>query len=256
MEISLDGKAALVTGGSRGIGLATARALAGAGARVMISSRKQQALDDAAAGIGSELGVKVETFAANAGDPEGVRSCVAACTQRLGAVDILVANAATNPYMGPLVGIDVARAAKTAQVNQLGVLVWVQQAWEMWMKDHGGAVVNMASIGGMSVEPGLGYYNVTKAAVIHLTRNLAAELAPSVRVNAIAPGLVKTDFARALWEGAEDLISAHVPLGRLGEPEDVANAVVFLASDAASWITGHILVVDGGMMVGGHQISG
>ncbi len=251
---------ALVTGGSRGIGLATARALVGVGARVMISSRKQEALDAAAAGIaadlGAELGVGVETFVANAGDPDAVHSCVEACVERLGAVDVLVNNAATNPYMGPLVEIDVPRALKTAQVNQLGVLLWVQQAWELWMKDHGGAVVNMASIGGMSVEPGLGYYNVTKAAVIHMTRHLAAELAPAVRVNAVAPGVVKTDFARALWEGAEELIAAHVPLGRLGEPEDVAKAVVFLASDAASWITGHTLVVDGGTTVGAHQISG
>ncbi len=252
MRISLDGKVALVTGGSRGIGFAAARALADAGARVMISSRKADALQRAAA----EIDRKVEYFAANAGDPDAIQRCVEACVERLGSIDVLVNNAATNPYMGPLVDLDAARAEKTARVNQLGVLLWVQEVWRMGMSDSGGAVINMASIGGMSVEPGLGYYNITKAAVIHMTRHLAAELAPTVRVNAIAPGVVKTDFARALWEGAEAFIASHIPLGRLGEPEDIAKAVVFLASDAASWITGHTLVVDGGTLVGSHQLSG
>jgi NAD(P)-dependent dehydrogenase (short-subunit alcohol dehydrogenase family) len=245
MELRLDGKVALVTGGSRGIGKAIAAAYAAAGARVMISSRKQEALDEAAADIGGD----VATYAANAGEPDQAEACVAACVDRLGALDILVNNAATNPYMGPLMGLDVPRAEKTARVNQLGVLVWTQLAHRAWLADHGGSVINISSVGGLSTESTIAYYNVTKAAVLHLTRQLAAELAPGTRVNAIAPGLVKTDFARALWEPNEASLGRHTPLGRIGEPEDIAHAALFLASDAASWITGATLVVDGGALI-------
>ncbi len=245
MELRLDGKVALVTGGSRGIGKAIAAAYASAGARVMISSRKADALEVAA----KEIVGDVEWFAANVGEADQAEACITACIERLGGLDILVNNAATNPYMGPLMNIDRSRAEKTVQVNQTAVLSWSQLAWEAAMKDKGGSIINMASIGGMATEPMIGYYNVTKAAVIHLTKQMAAELAPSVRVNAIAPGLVKTDFARALWQPAEDAIAAHTPLRRLGEPEDIANAALFLASDAASWITGHTLVVDGGALI-------
>ncbi|HZD66371.1 MAG TPA: SDR family oxidoreductase [Acidimicrobiales bacterium] len=246
MEIRLDGKVALVTGASRGIGRAIATAFADAGAAVLISSRKPDALAEAAQGMPG----RVSWYEANAGDPAAAEACVAAAVDRLGGLDILVNNAATNPYLGPLMGLDESRAAKTVQVNQQAVVTWTQAAWKASMAERGGAVVNMASIGGMSVEPGIGWYNVTKAAVIQLTRQLAGELAPGVRVNALAPGLVKTDMARALWEPNEETIAGHLPLGRLGEPEDVARAALFLASDAASWITGHTLVVDGGAMVG------
>lgn len=245
MELRLDDKVALITGGSRGIGKAIAVAYASAGARVMISSRKADALEVAA----KEMSGDVEWFAANVGEPDQAEACITACMERLGGLDILVNNAATNPYMGPLMNIDRSRADKTVQVNQTAVLSWSQLAWEAAMKDKGGSIINMASIGGMATEPMIGYYNVTKAAVIHLTKQMAAELAPSVRVNAIAPGLVKTDFARALWQPAEDAIASHTPLRRLGEPEDIANAALFLASDAASWITGHTLVVDGGALI-------
>lgn len=245
MELRLDGKVALVTGGSRGIGKAIAEAYARAGARVMISSRKADALDAAA----KEMTGEVTWFAANAGEPDQAEACIAACVERFGGLDILVNNAATNPYMGALMNIDRSRAEKTVQVNQYAVLMWTQLAWEASMKDHGGSVVNLASVGGMATEPMIGYYNVTKAAVIHLTKQLAAEMAPRVRVNAIAPGLVKTDFARALWQPAEEAIAAHTPLKRLGEPEDIAGAALFLVSDAASWVTGHTLVVDGGALI-------
>ena len=245
MEIRLDGKTALVTGGSRGIGRATAAAMAESGANVMISSRKADALAEAA----SSMAGKVAWFEANAGDPDAADACVAATIEQFGAVDILVNNAATNPYMGPLMDIDVSRADKTYQVNQRGVLVWTQCAWRRWMREHGGSVINIASIGGLAVDPGIAYYNVTKAAVIHLSKNMAGEMAPKVRVNVIAPGLVKTDMARALWEPNEAAIGRAMPLGRLGEPEDIAAAAVFLASDAASWVTGEIFVIDGGAMV-------
>jgi NAD(P)-dependent dehydrogenase (short-subunit alcohol dehydrogenase family) len=245
MELRLDGKTALVTGGSRGIGRAIAAAFAEAGAQVMISSRKADALEAAAAGMKGE----VAWFAANAGDPEATDACVTATVERFGAVDILVNNAATNPYMGPLMGLDVSRADKTTQVNQRAILTWTQCAWRASMEQRGGSVINISSVGGLTVDPGIAYYNVTKAAVIHLSKNLAGELAPKVRVNVIAPGLVKTDMARALWEPNEVAIARSMPLKRLGEPEDIANAAVFLASDAASWITGATLVIDGGAMV-------
>jgi NAD(P)-dependent dehydrogenase (short-subunit alcohol dehydrogenase family) len=245
MELRLDDKVALVTGGSRGIGKAIAAAFAEASARVMISSRKPDALEAAAADMKGE----VEWFAANAGEEDQAAACVDATVDRLGGLDILVNNAAANPYFGPMVDIDRSRADKTVQVNQWALVMWSRLAWHASMKERGGSILNLASIGGMSVEPGIGYYNVTKAAVIHLTKQLAVELAPGVRVNAIAPGLVKTDFARALWEPAGDHVAERLPLRRLGEPEDIAGAAVFLASDAASWITGHTLVVDGGALV-------
>ena len=211
----------------------------------MLSSRKADALREAA----SEMTGEVETFAANAGDPEAAAACVAATVDRFGAVDILVNNAATNPYFGPAVDIDLGRYDKTWDVNVRGLLAWTQEAHRTWMAEHGGAVLNLASVGGMSVEQGIGIYNTTKAAVIHLTKVLASELGPAVRVNAIAPGLVKTDMARALWEAHEDAIARRTPLRRLGVPDDIAGAALFLVSDLASWITGHTLVVDGGALV-------
>lgn len=213
----------------------------------MLSSRKQDALDEAAAGMDGE----VATFAANAGDPDQAAACVAATVERFGRVDVLVNNAATNPYMGPAIDIDLARYDKTFQVNLRGPLVWTQLAHRASMAEHGGSVVNIASIGGLAVEPSIGIYNTTKAAIIYLTRTLAAELGPGVRVNAIAPGLVKTDMARALWEPHEEALARRLPTGRLGVPEDIAGAALFLASDLASWVTGHTLVVDGGALVAG-----
>jgi NAD(P)-dependent dehydrogenase (short-subunit alcohol dehydrogenase family) len=252
-EISLEGKAALVTGASRGIGAAIARAYAAAGAAVLLTSRRQEALDEVAADIVAAGADKdrVVAYAAHAGEPDQIAGCVAAAVERLGSLDILVNNAATNPYMGPAVDIDLPRFDKTWQVNYRGPVVWVQEAWQAWMREHGGVVVNMASTGGLTVAPGIGHYDVTKAALIHLTRTFAHELAPGVRVNAIAPGLVKTDFARALWEPNEAAVSRGVPLRRLGEPEDIANTALFLASDLASWITGQTIVVDGGSLLNG-----
>lgn len=249
MDMRLDGKVALVTGASRGIGKAIAAAFASSGASVMLSSRKQDALELAASEIRPGGDGRVEVFAANAGDPEAAAACVEATMARFGAIDLLVNNAATNPYMGAMIDIDLPRLDKTHDVNLRGPFVWSQLVWRAHMAESGGSILNVSSIGGMMVETALGHYNVTKAALIHLTRSLAKELAPSVRVNAIAPGLVKTDMARALWEANEREMSEVVPLKRLGEPDDVAGAAVFLSSDAASWITGTTLVVDGGMLL-------
>ncbi len=251
MELRLDGKTALVTGASRGIGQAIALSFASAGASVMISSRNADALTESAALITAATGDRageVDWRVANAGDPDQAADCVAATVERFGAVDILVNNAATNPYYGPIIEIDTPRADKTVRVNQTGYLEWAQAAWRLGMSDRGGAILNLSSIGGLSVEGGIGWYNVTKAAVIHLTRQLAGELGPQVRVNALAPGLVKTEFARALWEPAEESIARRLPLRRLGEPADIAASALFLCSDAASWITGHTLVIDGGAL--------
>ena len=248
MELSLTNKTALVTGGSRGIGLGIAARFLQAGANVMISSRTAEDLADAAATLVRD-GAPEERVAwtvAHVGRPEDAQTCVAATVAQFGGIDILVNNAGTNPYFGPLIDIDLVRAQKTFEVNQLSVLVWTAAAVKAGLK---GSVINVASVGGLEVEPGIGWYNVTKAAVLHLTRQLSFELAPDVRVNALAPGLVKTRLAAALWEGpGEDRIAANVPLRRLGLPDDVATAALFLASDAASWVTGETFVVDGGTM--------
>ena len=246
MELRLDGKVALVTGASKGIGKAIAAEFAASGASVMLSSRKPDALESAAA----EMKGEVAWHAANAGRPDEAEAAVEATIERFGRVDVLVNNAATNPYMGPAIDIDLPRYDKTIEVNLRGPLVWTQLAWNRWMKEHGGTVLNIASIGGLTFGGGIGIYDNTKAALIHLTGHLAAELSPGVRVNAIAPGLVKTDFARALWEPAEELVAKRTPLHRLGVPEDIAAGALYLCSDAASWVTGHTLVIDGGALLG------
>jgi NAD(P)-dependent dehydrogenase (short-subunit alcohol dehydrogenase family) len=245
VDVRLDGRVALITGASRGIGLAIAQEFAASGARVMISSRKPDALEAAVATIDGEAA----WHAANAGDPAEAEACVTATMERFGSVDVLVNNAATNPYMGKTIDIDRPRLDKTISVNWAGPLTWTQLAWRASMQEHGGAVLNIASVGGMSVETSIGAYNATKAALLHLTRTLAAELAPGVRVNAIAPGLVKTDMARALWEPNEAAIAKVMPLRRLGEPTDIAHAATFLASDHANWITGTTVIVDGGALL-------
>ena len=246
----LDGKVALITGASKGIGLGMATAYAREGAAVMLSSRKQDALDEAARGIEALVpGARLATFAANAGEPDQAEACVAATIDRLGGIDVLINNAATNPVMGRTIDADLDAWDKTFRVNVRGALVWAQLAWRSTMEANGGCVINISSVGGIAGTSGIGAYNITKAAIIHLTKVLAVEMAPQVRVNAIAPGLVKTDFARALWEPAGDAAGRGLPLGRLGEPDDIAGSAVFLASDAARWITGHVLVVDGGALV-------
>jgi NAD(P)-dependent dehydrogenase (short-subunit alcohol dehydrogenase family) len=250
LATGLAGKTALITGASRGIGKATAEALAAQGCNVVLSSRKQEALDEVAAEIrAAHPGAGVLPKAAHVADEEAARACVEAAVAEFGGVDVLVNNAATSPYFGPMVDLDAARAEKTVQVNQFAVVLWTQLAWKLSMAGRGGTIINIASVGGMVTEHGIGYYNATKAAVIHLTRQFAMELAPSVRVNAVAPGLVKTHLAKALWEENEEQIAKFMPLGRLGEPEDIAKAVVFLSGDTSSWMTGQTMVVDGGATV-------
>ncbi|HEX4721540.1 MAG TPA: SDR family oxidoreductase [Pseudonocardiaceae bacterium] len=250
MTTGLAGKTALVTGASRGIGRAIAFALAGEGANVVLSSRRQESLEKVAAEItAAHPSAKVLAKAAHVGEPEQARACVDATVAEFGSLDVLVNNAGTNPYYGPLVDIDMPRAEKTVQVNQTSIVLWTQLAWHASMSERGGTILNIASIGGLSTEPGIGYYNATKAAVIHLTRQFAAELAPRVRVNAIAPGVVRTQLAKALWENFEPQLNASLPLGRIGEPDDIAAPALFLLGDDSAWITGQTLVVDGGAMI-------
>ncbi|RBM18813.1 3-oxoacyl-ACP reductase [Prauserella sp. PE36] len=248
-QFALAGRVALVTGGSKGIGLATATLLTEAGAQVAVASRDAGHLDAAVEEIVRACpGAEPGRYVVNAGEASQAEATVQAVLEDFGRIDILVNNAATNPYYGPVTGIDVARAAKTVQVNLIGPVFWTRYVCDAWMSAHGGAIVNMASLGAYIVEPGAGFYAVTKAGLVHLTTQLAAELGPAVRVNAIAPGVVKTDMARVLWEGREKQLAARLPLRRLGVPRDIANTVLFLVSDASSWMTGQTLVVDGGAM--------
>ncbi|WP_217576446.1 SDR family oxidoreductase [Streptomyces sp. GbtcB7] len=240
-------RTALVTGASRGIGLAVARAFLDRGMRVCITARNQEALDKAAAGLGAPDSVLA--LAGSSSDPEHRAVAVARTMGRFGSVDILVNHAGINPTYGPLVGADLNVVQKTLATNVVAPLGWVQEVHRAWMGEHGGAVVNIGSIAGLRPQLGLGAYVTSKAALLHLTRQLAFELGPDIRVNAVVPALVRTKFAAALYDGNEPALLAHYPLGRLGRAEDVASAVAFLASDEAQWITGESLVVDGGLLV-------
>jgi dehydrogenase/reductase SDR family member 4 len=248
----LSGKVALVTGSTRGIGKAIAEELARAGARVAISSRKA----DACAAVGAEFeraGYEVLARPCNVSRKEDLQSLVdATCAKWGGRIDAVVANAATNPYYGPLTGISDEAFDKIVANNVKSVLWLAAMTLPVMASQGGGSFTLVGSIGGLLANTVIGAYGVSKAAGHHLVRNLAAEWGPkSVRVNAIAPGLIKTDFARALWEDearrAERI--AATPLRRLGEPRDIAGIAVFLASDAAAFITGQCIVADGGVSI-------
>jgi NAD(P)-dependent dehydrogenase (short-subunit alcohol dehydrogenase family) len=247
-RFDLKGRVALVTGASRGIGSATAEALAEQGAQVVLSSRKQADLDDEAARINARFPEQAVGIAAHAGRPEDLKQLVEEVMKRFSRIDILVNNAATNPYFGPVLGAELAAWDKTFEVNLRGIFILTKLVYEASMEQHGGAIVNVSSVGGLRPGLGLGVYNITKAGVIMLTRQLARELGPKVRVNAVAPGLVKTRFAEALWgnEAILDRVVSSNPMGRIGVPDEIAGAVVFLVSDAASYVNGEVLVIDGG----------
>jgi NAD(P)-dependent dehydrogenase (short-subunit alcohol dehydrogenase family) len=247
-RFDLTGRVALITGASRGIGSAIATALVEQGAQVVISSRKQADLDEEAARINALYPERATAIAAHAGRPEDLELLVSSVMERFGHIDILVNNAATNPSFGPVLSADLAAWDKTFEVNLRGVFILTKLVYEAWMETHGGAVVNVASVGGIRPSLGLGVYNVTKAGVIMLTRQLARELGGKVRVNGVAPGLIKTRFAEALWGNEailERIVSAN-PMGRIGLPDEVAGVVAFLASDAASYVNGEVIVIDGG----------
>lgn len=250
MDVRLDDKVAIVTGGSRGIGQGIAEEFLRSGATgVVVTSRRQENAEQAAAAIAEATGRgdAVEAVVARADSREDADRTVALAVERFGSCDILVNNAGTNPSPGMLADVEQAAVDKTWQVNQMGPLLWAQAAWHGWMGANGGTIINTASLGGLRPGAVLGAYNVSKAALIFMTRQMALEMAPGVRVNAVAPAVVKTRLSAMLWTGNEAGAAAMHPLNRLGEVEDVANAVTFLASDKASWITGVTLPIDGGV---------
>lgn len=250
MEVTVEGKVALVTGASRGIGLATALGFATSGATgVAITARSQENVDAAkaelvAAGVEPD---RILALAARADSEESAAEAVAATVDAFGSLDILVNNAGTNPAAGGLMEVDMGALDKTWAVNLRAPLLWVREAYKGWMGANGGSIVNVASVAGLRPSPFMGAYNVSKAGLIHLTRQLAHELAPKIRVNAVAPAVVRTRLAGMLLQD-EALTARMHPLGRVGEPEDVANLIVFLASDSASWMTGAVVPVDGGVV--------
>ena len=247
-RFDLTGRAALVTGASRGIGSAIANALAEQGARVALSSRKQGDLDAEAGRINEKFPDSAVAIAAHAGREEDLERLVKDVMERFGRIDILVNNAATNPYFGPVLDAELGAWDKTFEVNLRGVFLLTKLVYAASMEKHGGAIVNVASIGGIRPGYGLGVYDITKAGVIMLTRQLAKELGGKVRVNAVAPGIIKTRFAEALWgnEAIMERVRTSNPMGRIGMPDEVGGVVAFLVSDAASYVNGEVLIIDGG----------
>jgi NAD(P)-dependent dehydrogenase (short-subunit alcohol dehydrogenase family) len=245
------GRVAVVTGASRGIGLAIAARLVAEGARVCVTARKPDPLAEAVARLGGP-GFAV-AVAGRADDPEHRQDAVRTTLDTFGRVDVLVNNTGINPVYGPISGTDAGAAAKVFDVNVIAALSWTEEVRKLGLGSRSGAaIVNVASIAGLRPSPGIGVYGASKAALIHVTAQLALELAPQIRVNAVAPAVVKTRFASALYEGREEQVIEGYPLGRLGHPDDVAAAVAFLASDDASWITGQTLTLDGGVgLLGG-----
>jgi NAD(P)-dependent dehydrogenase (short-subunit alcohol dehydrogenase family) len=244
-----DRKAAIVTAASRGIGLAIAAGLVARGDRVLITGRKPEALAEAVASLGGPrwaVGV-----AGKAHDEDHQQDAVARAIEAFGRVDFLVNNVGTNPVYGPLLEQPADVVRKILDINVLAALGWTRRVYEAWQREHGGAIVNVSSVAGLAPAPGLGAYGMSKAALSYVTRQLALELAPAVRVNAVAPAVVKTRFAEALYEGREEQVASGYPLGRLGEPSDVAGAVAYLLSEASAWVTGQTIVLDGGAGLAG-----
>ncbi|MFF8972593.1 SDR family oxidoreductase [Streptomyces sp. NPDC014995] len=243
---ALSGKVALVTGASRGIGYGVAEALVARGDRVCITGRGEDALKEAVEKLGAD---RVIGVAGKAHDVEHQAAAVERTMEAFGRVDYLVNNAGTNPVFGPIADLDLDVARKVFETNVVSALGFAQRTWHAWQKDNGGAIVNIASVAGLSASPFIGAYGVSKAAMINLTQQLAHEFAPKVRVNAIAPAVVKTKFAQALYEGREAEAAASYPLGRLGVPSDIGGAAAFLTSEQSDWVTGQTLVVDGGIFL-------
>ncbi|MEU6811375.1 SDR family oxidoreductase [Streptomyces sp. NPDC046831] len=245
-SVELSGKVALVTGASRGIGYGIAEALVARGDRVCITGRNEEALKEAVEKLGAD---RVIGVAGKAHDEAHQAETVERVMEAFGRVDHLVNNAGTNPVFGPIADLDLNVARKVFETNVISALGFAQRTWHAWQKDNGGAIVNIASVAGLAPSPFIGAYGVSKAAMINLTQQLAHEFAPKVRVNAIAPAVVKTKFAEALYEGREEEAAAAYPLGRLGVPSDIGGAAAFLTSEQSDWVTGQTLVVDGGIFL-------
>ena len=245
-----EGRVAIVTGASRGIGLGIAERLVAEGAKVVITARKPEALTAAVERLGGET--RAVAVAGNAGDEAHQDEAIRTAIERFGGLDHLVNNTGINPVYGPMLDAPLEAARKILDTNVVAAFSWVQKAVAAGLgsPERPGAVVNVASIAGLGATGAIGWYAVSKAALIHLTVELGYQLGPDVRVNAVAPAIVKTQFAQALYEGREEKVAARYPLKRLGAPEDIAGAVSFLLSDDARWMTGQTVVVDGGVTLG------
>ncbi|MBS2964387.1 SDR family oxidoreductase [Actinocrinis puniceicyclus] len=243
------GQVAVVTGASRGIGLAVARRLALEGARVAITARRPEPLEQAAASLGGAS--RAIGVAGRSDDPDHRALVITRVLDHFGRIDLLVNNTAVNPIYGPVLDVSPDAVRKIFEVNVGAAIGWIGQAREAWLGKHGGSVVNIAAVAGLHPAEGIGVYGASKAALIHLTAQLARELGPHIRVNAVAPAVVRTRFAAQLYEGREQELAAHYALGRLGTAQDVAGAVAFFASRDAAWITGQTLAVDGGLILSG-----
>ncbi|MFD4137369.1 SDR family oxidoreductase [Streptomyces sp. NBC_00390] len=245
-QVAESGKVALITGASRGIGYGIAEALVARGDKVVITGRGEEALKEAVEQLGAD---RVIAVAGKAHDEAHQAAAVEAAMDAFGRVDFLINNAGTNPVFGPIAELDLGVARKVYETNVISALGFAQQTWKAWQKENGGAIVNIASVAGVSASPFIGAYGMSKAAMVNLTLQLAHEMAPGVRVNAIAPAVIKTKFAEALYEGREAEAAAAYPLGRLGVPSDIGGAAAFLTSDQSDWVTGQTLVVDGGIFL-------
>jgi NAD(P)-dependent dehydrogenase (short-subunit alcohol dehydrogenase family) len=249
MSTDLLGKSALVTGASRGIGKAVAAELLSRGANVLITARKPEPLEEATGELRA-LGHQGEVvaLAGNSGDAESRAAAVARAVSEFGSLDILINNTGINPVYGSLMDADLDAVRKIFDVNVVAALGYLQEAYKAWMRDNGGAVVNVASVAGIRSSGVIAAYGASKAALIRLTDELAWQLGPKIRVNAVAPGVIKTKFADALYSADEEAAARVYPLKRLGTPEDVAQLIGFLVSDEAAWITGETVRVDGGLL--------
>jgi len=251
-DLNLDGKVALITGASRGIGQAIAETFAACGSAVVISSRKQENLDFVAEKIQS-AGGKALPIAAHTGDQSTVENLVSQVIDFYGGIDILVNNAATNPHFGSILSAEESHWVKTLDVNVIGYFRLAKACVDSMERRGGGKIINMASVAGKTPLPGMGVYCVTKAAVIMLTEVLAAELADmNIQVNAIAPGFVKTRFSRVLWENPQvyETITKTIPQGRMADPQEITGAALYLATSVSNFTTGATLIVDGGQLIG------
>jgi 3-oxoacyl-[acyl-carrier protein] reductase len=242
-------RVALITGGSRGIGLSIAERILSEGGRVCITGRNQENLNSTLASL--NVGDRAIAVTGHADDIDHQKKTLETILKEFGRLDLLVNNAGINPSFGSLLEVKTEMAIRTFNVNVLAMLNWVQVAHDSWFDEHGGAIVNVSSVAGIRPAQGIGMYGISKAAIIQLTAQLALELSPSVRVNAVAPAVVKTKFSRVLYEENEEELANTYPLKRLGSPVDIASAVAYLGSDDASWVTGQTLVIDGGLTLNG-----